>query len=528
MRKPLYILISISLLATNFLPNATASTTKASIAVNNQNIIFNSKITDYNLYNCNDKESTFTIYNAKKGDKYNNLINKTSKKIIKHKKLQTQDLLNVIYLSDFKKNFYFRCLPNDFPVIELKQNSNYDTKEGYFLIPYYARTLSGHTFSSNYLIITDTFGGVLWYNRASGASTYLDVVSKNQLISRGVPNGFHPGTPTLYNSAKITDLKGNTITDYKVNDYLSRPTYIKDNGNILLSQAPNRKNVDISKLNITLQDQTAGKCIIDKTNVTISGVGITEITPTGDTVFEVDLTDKIPFNSSSKANIVNQALDDQPLDCAIDIFHQNSISESEDGKGYILSNRWSGVFYIDKASKEVLWHIGTYKSEKSLEILSDPLGTKGPIAQHGGYLTKDNRLFVFDNQVDKHILARGVEYQIDPASKKAVYLRSFSLGMEFCVELEGSYNCAATSQGNIELLPKNNLLVSWGNTDGRSQMATVFSPKGESLATLSITSPKANVFAVFYSNKETLDITELRKTASSMITINHGTYPLKK
>jgi hypothetical protein len=94
--------------------------------------------------------------------------------------------------------------------------------------------------------------------------------------------------------------------------------------------------------------------------------------------------------------------------------------------------------------------------------------------------------------------------------------------------LEGSYNCAATSQGNIELLPKNNLLVSWGNTDGRSQMASIFSPKGESLGTLSITSPKANVFAVFYSNKETLDITELRKTASSMNTINHGTYPLKK
>jgi hypothetical protein len=527
MRKPLYLLLIISLLTSIISPSATALTTKSSIGVNNQNIVFNSKITDYNLYNCSNKETTFTIYNAKKSDKYDSQLNISGKKIIKYKKQQLDDMLNVIYLSDYKKNYYFRCLPDDFPVIAFKQSSNYDIKDGYFLMPYYARTLSGHTFSSNYLIVTDTNGGVLWYNRTSGGSMYLNTLGKNQLISRGVPNGFHPATPTQYNSAKITDLNGKTIKDYQLVEYLSRPTYVKENGNILLTQAPNRKNVDISKITLTLQDQTAGKCIIDKTNVTISGVGITEIDTSGKIVFEVDLTDKIPFNSSSKANIVNQALDDQPLDCAIDIFHQNSITESEDGKGYLLSNRWSGVFYIDKASKEVLWHIGSYKSEKSLEILSDPLGTKGPIAQHGGFLTKDNRLFIFDNQTDKHILARGVEYQIDSNSKKAVYIRSFSLGMEFCVELEGSYNCAATSQGNIELLPKNNLLVSWGNTDGRSQMATVFSPRGTPLATLSITSPKGNVFALFYATKDKLDTKELRKTASSKITINHGTYPIK-
>jgi hypothetical protein len=527
MRKPLLILLSISLLTPIFSTSANALTTKSSIGVNNQNIVFNSKITDYNLYNCSKKETTFTIYNAKKSDKYDNKSNSSGKKVITYKKQQIEDMLNVIYLSDYKQSYYFRCLPDDFPVIAFKQTKNYDIKDGFFLMPYYARTLSGHTFSSNYLVVTDTNGAVLWYNRTSGASTYLDTLGKNQLISRGVPNGFHPGTPTIYNSAKITDLNGNTIKDYQVENYLSRPTYVKENGNILLSQAPNRKNVDISKLNVILQDQTAGKCIIDKTNVTISGVGITEKDPSGKTVFEVDLTDKIPFNSSSKANIVNQALDDQPLDCAIDIFHQNSITESEDGKGYLLSNRWSGVFYIDKASKEILWHIGTYKSEKSLEILSDPLGTKGPIAQHGGFLTKDNRLFVFDNQTDKHILARGVEYQIDSNSKKAVYLRSFSLGMEFCVELEGSYNCASTSQGNIELLPRNNLLVSWGNTDGRSEMATIFSPKGIPLATLSITSPKGNVFALYYTSKDKLDTEELRKTASSKITINHGTYPIK-
>jgi hypothetical protein len=527
MRKPLLIILFISLLAPIFSPSAIALTTKSSIAVNNQNIVFNSKITDYNLYNCSSKETTFTIYNAKKSDKYNNQSNISGKQVVKYKKLQLVDMLNVIYLSDYKKSYYFRCLPDDFPIIAFKQTSNYDIKDGFFLMPYYARTLSGHTFSSNYLIITDTNGGVLWYNRTSGASTYLNAIGKNQLISRGVPNGFHPGTPTLYNSAKVTDLNGKTIEDYQVENYLSRPTFVKENGNILLSQAPNRKNVDISKLNVILQDQTAGKCIIDKTNVTISGVGITEKDPSGKTVFEVDLTDKIPFTSSSKANIVNQALDDQPLDCAIDIFHQNSITESEDGKGYLLSNRWSGVYYIDKASKEVLWHLGSYKSEKSLEILSDPLGTKGPVGQHGGYLTKDNKLLLFDNQTDKHILARGVEYQIDPNSKKAVYIRSFSLGMEFCVELEGSYNCAATSQGNIELLPKNNLLVSWGNTDGRSQMATIFSPKGTPLATLSIISPKANVFALYYASKDKLDPKELRKTASSKVTVNHGTYPIK-
>lgn len=491
------------------------------VVVSTQDIKFDKKISDYNLYSCNNKKIKFTIFNGSKGDLINNKENKSRSIYLKN------DSLVAIYLKNYKKTYYFRCLPDDFPIIKLSNTKNKLT--GFLALPYYSRTLSGNTFSSNYFIITDTYGGVLWYQRSSGGSTTLDLLNKNTIITRGVMNGFHPGTPTKYNSVKLNNLENNFENNLTINDYLSRPTSLLSNGDILVAGSPNRSGVDISKYNITLQDQSNGLCVIDKTNVNIAGVSIIEIDPDGVVKKELDLTDKIPFTASSKANIINRALLNQPPDCAIDIFHQNSLTESEDKKGYILSNRWSGVFYIDKISGEILWHIGGYKSELSLEIINDPLGSKGPVAQHGGYLTKDNRLFIFDNQVEKSILARGVEYYIDLQNKKAIFIRSFNLGIDFCVESIGIFTCNSTSQGNIEIIDKKgNTLVSWGNTDGREEIASIFTKDGKIITTLSILSPKPNVFAVKYINSSLLDKNILRRSASSNKVINNGIYPLDK
>ena len=483
------------------------------------NLTFNKNITDYNIYNCNNKSAQVKIIKYNKKD----LIDDKNRSTIT--KMLTADSLTKIYIKKYDKSYYLRCLPDDFPVLSYTKLKN-NNIDGYLAIPYYARTLTGNNFASNYFIITDTNGSVLWYMRSSGGSTFLDLYNNESLISRGVANGFHPGTPTKYNSAKVTDLSGNLINDLTLNSYLARPTFVTDDKYILMTGSPNRSNVDISKLNITLQDQSNGKCIIDKENVNIAGVSIDLLDSSGKLIKSIDLTDKIPYNASSKANIVNRALPNEPLDCAIDIFHQNSISESEDKKGYILSNRWSGVFYIDKSTEEIIWHIGTYKSEKSLEIISDPLGNKGPIAQHGGYLTKDNRLFIFDNQVEKNVLARGVEYYIDKESKKAIFIKSYILGVDFCVDQNGIFTCNSNSQGNIEVInDKKDILVSWGNTEGREEQATFFNAKGEALATISILSNKPNVMAAFFIEKNLLSKENLRKHASSKSVINNGIYP---
>lgn len=480
---------------------------------------FNKNKTDYNIYNCNNKSAKVKIINYNKKD----LIDEKNKSTVT-KKLSSDTLIKV-YIKKYNKSFYLRCLPDDFPILTYI-NHKTNNIEGYLAIPYYARTLTGNTFSSNYFIITDTKGAVLWYMRSSGGSTFLDLFDKDFLISRGVSNGFHPGTPTKYNSAKISDLSGRTVNDISLSSYLARPTYVTDDKYILMTGSPNRSNVDISKLNITLQDQSNGKCIINKEDVNIAGVSIDLLDQTGKLVKSIDLTDKIPYHASSKANIVNRALPNEPLDCAIDIFHQNSITESEDKKGYILSNRWSGVFYVDKATEEIIWHIGTYKSEKSLEIVSDPLGSKGPIAQHGGFLTKDNRLYIFDNQVEKNVLARGVEYYIDNDNKKAIFIKSYILGVDFCVDQNGIFTCNSNSQGNIEIInDKKDILVSWGNTEGREEQATFFNAKGEALATLSILSNKPNVMAISFIDKNLFSKDMLRKNASSETVINNGTYP---
>jgi hypothetical protein len=139
-------------------------------------------------------------------------------------------------------------------------------------------------------------------------------------------------------------------------------------------------------------------------------------------------------------------------------------------------------------------------------------------------LTADNRLLVFDNQLQKHILARAVEYFIDPVTKTATHLRSFGLDAAFCVTGDGTLSCPAGSQGNAEYLANGDVLVSWGNTEGRSHLGTIFDASGAEIASLHSRSAKANVFTVYHAAADAFSLTELRRQANSTTVLKNGTY----
>jgi len=506
-------------------PVAAAVAMRSTFGVEGHPMKFRADVTDYVIYDCAGKKATLTLAGVGRTDKVNGrpVVPGKSGKAKVTKNMKADEILTV-YLASRKKTYYVRCLPDDFPRLELVTKQPGLLTKGYYLMPYYSRALEGQNFSSRYYIITDHRGTPVWYRRASGGSTVLAADGGGRLITQGVLDGMSPGAAHPGNSVKIVMLDGSTILDVKPQDSLVRPAWRTPEGGLLMLSAPIRRGVDFSKLSTKFKDNSKGVCPMSRQDVTVQGLGITELNADGSVAWQADLTDQIGFEEPTQASVVNNALPGEEPNCSLDLFHQNHVTKTEDGSGYIVSLRWAGVYYVDKATSTVRWKLGGSPTDRSLKVQGDPLGTAGPVAQHGGVLTGDGRLLVFDNQLQKNVLPRAVEYFVDPASMTAAHLRSFALDASFCVVNDGALSCPASSQGDAAYLPDGNVLVSWGNTDGRSHLATVFAPDGTEIASMFSRSGKPNVFTMYHAPISSFNLKDLRRFASSTETIDNGTY----
>lgn len=506
---------------------ATAAPTTASFAAAGMQPGFRADVSDYVLHDCATRKVQITFAGVGAADRVNGrkLSVDRRKRAVWTKALQADELVE-IRLASRKRTYFLRCLPDDFPRLQLDVNEPALASQGYYMLPYYSRTLQGQNFASRYYIITDSRGTPVWYRRTSGGSTVLAPDGRGRLITQGVLDGISPGAARPENSVKIVTLDGRTVSDVKPADALVRPAQRTESGGLLLLSAPRREHVDFRTLSTKFKDNSNGVCSVDRSDVTVTGLRITELAQDGTVLWDADLTEQIGFEEPSQASITNVALPGQTPDCVLDLFHQNHVSAAEDGSGFVVSLRWSGVYFVDRASAKITWKIGGSTTPLSLKVQSDPLGTAGPVAQHGGHLTADGRLLVFDNQLQKHILARAVEYYIDTAVRSASYLRAYALDASFCVTADGTLTCQATSQGDAEYLSDGSVLVSWGNTDGRSHLASVFTADGRVIATLHDRSPKGNAFAVHLAPANTFKLGDLRRYASSKPSdeIRNGTY----
>jgi hypothetical protein len=528
LRPVLAVFLAGGLVATLTATTAVAASKKpvSSFKVAGHPVKFSSSISDYVLYDCAGKSVKLSFTGVGKSDRVNGKPLKVDRqgRATLTKQFAVDELLTV-RLAQYKRSFYVRCLPDDFPRLTLDIVDAAATPRGYYMIPYYSRSLQGQNFSSMYYIITDWRGTPLWYQRASGGVTVLNTDGKGRLLTQGVLNGMSPGAAHADNSLKIIGFDGSVIADLKPSDPLIRPVELLANGNLLMISAPRRSGVDFTKSTMKFKDNSNGVCTLDRGNVTMQGLRITEMTTTGEAVWDKDITDLFDVNEPSQASVVNVARPGDTPDCVLDLLHPNHVSAAGNGSGYVVSLRWAGVYHVDRSGTSITWKVGGSATPASLTIQSDPLGSTGPLAQHGGYLTEDNRLLIFDNQLQRHILPRAVEYYIDPAAGTAVHLKSFNLDANFCVTSDGSLLCPSSSQGNASYLPDGNILVSWGNTDGRDEQATVFDHTGAEIATLRTSSAKPNVFSVYYAEPEMLNMTQLRSNASSTKIISNGTHP---
>ncbi len=397
------------------------------------------------------------------------------------------------------RNYHFRCLPTDFPRLEVLRPGN--PTPGW-----YATTFGFVSPSGPYLAILDSYGAPVWYKKTSRPVFDLKRLSDGRLAftaGRG-PFGVDPNQGYW-----LSDLQGNLTgprrtaglpTDH--HDYIELP----GNGAALLSY-PIVSGIDLSTM--TGGMGTVGDTIAD-------GV-IQEVNAAGDEVWRWDMSTYFEPSSSTFPLNFDQS---QPPPAGVpgfpdawDVFHINSIDRiksldpTENGDYVVSARHIDSVFRVDHATKQVEWTLGgpsTLAGLEPLAIINDPYG--GPKRPHDARMV-GNVLTMLDNQAGMPgRQSRAVAYSIDPVTKTATMLWEVRNPVPYTGDTLGSVRQAA--DGSV--------LIGW--SAGLQPLIEELAPDRTRLMAIGLPAGGNSYRTLKYAPGD-FDLNTLRATAGGSITV---------
>ncbi len=157
-----------------------------------------------------------------------------------------------------------------------------------------------------------------------------------------------------------------------------------------------------------------------------------------------------------------------------DHLHINSIDVDHDGNLLVSARRTSTVYKIERESGDILWRLGGKKSDFEM-------GSSTRFAyQHDARRQPDGTLTIFDNGPAPRAphRSRGIIVELDEDEMTATLVREYSHPDEL----------RAVSQGNMQVLPNDNVFIGWGSQptfsefskDGKLLFNARFPPEVES------------------------------------------------
>ncbi len=146
-----------------------------------------------------------------------------------------------------------------------------------------------------------------------------------------------------------------------------------------------------------------------------------------------------------------------------DWFHLNSIDPEPDGDVLISARSTWAAYQLQGGSGEVLWRLGGTKSSFTMGPGSETAW------QHDARIHADGTVTLFDDGSDPriHYQSRGVRIAIDMARRTASLVRAYP---------HPGGPLLADSQGNMQVLPDENLLIGWGSVPSVSELSTDGTP----------------------------------------------------
>lgn len=522
-RAKLFTILYILLISTS--PHLAVANTTFSIKATSLSPSFSQNQTDYTLRKCHQKKVSIKLEIPG-----NSNVTVDGEKVTQGavmKTLKKDQLVNItITEKNIPRQYFIRCLPDDFPEISVIKHSNTAPKSQYLLASGNRTNPKTWELVRKYYMILDESGVPLWYMKAEGFPAIIEKASNNSVYTLASPEGLNPSYAARGNPGIIaTNLNGSYISALRQGEKTpidGHSLKLLPNGSKLLITVRLEKNVDLSKTfnQLTALDVAGGgikDCSLEATNsATVAYPEIRIVDKKGKTTWYWDSKGNIQNDESILPAVTNIDYTGK-TNCIIDLFHASHVSLSEDGKTILLTTRFTSSTYgIDFNSKKILWKVGGTKTPYSLKIEKDPLDKEGPRGHHGGELNKENLLILFDNRREISQISRGVMYQLNLNDRKAEYKNALMPVQKPCTMLENDVICSSYSMGGASFTKDGYKLVSWGFKLNNPNVATLYDAKDKPVLTIQNTFGVHTTYKVSYlSEAERFDKNILRVNASS-------------
>src|SRR5215218_933750 len=136
------------------------------------------------------------------------------------------------------------------------------------------------------------------------------------------------------------------------------------------------------------------------------------------------------------------------LEAAFDYFHINSIDVYDEDHLLISARRTCAVYKVDRKTGEVVWRLGGKKSDFKMGA-----GVRTTL-QHDARRNADGTITIFDNgDVNRGDQSRAIMIEVDEDKMSASLVREYTHPDGLLSDM----------QGNVQVLPKGNILVGWGS-----------------------------------------------------------------
>lgn len=311
------------------------------------------------------------------------------------------------------------------PVVKVKNGMK---GTGYFFIfPYKLR--KGASFEDNKLMILDSYGRVLYYQKMSWASDFK--LHVNGLMSYHMQGKFYLMDKTFQVIDSVF-CQNEVATDS--HDFMILP-----NGHFLLL------GTEMQELDWSGKDLFMGRHNTGSSKAQVKCGVVQELDPDKNIVFQWNSRgmyqpeDADPFYLNDTQNI--------------DLTHFNSVDMNKNGDILVSSRYFNEVIKIKRSDSSVVWRMGGKNNQ--IKVLNDSIPFYG---QHDARFTGENSYTLFDNGYSFDSLKHNVrvlEYVVDDSLKTANLAWSYSNEQKIISE----------ATGNARRLKNNDVLVSYGKIE---------------------------------------------------------------
>jgi hypothetical protein len=405
------------------------------------------------------------------------------------------------------KNYHFRCVPTDFPRLEVLRPGN--PSAGWYLTTSgFAATPQQAVRNGPFLMILDHYGAPVWYKRTPSAMMDAKKLFDGRLAFTPSFGAYGIREDQGY---WLTNLQGTGTIKHRTTD--PAPSKLPtDHHDYAFTAVPGEQSFRTMVsypivANVDLSTMTGGLGTVDDT---IADGVLEEVRDDGTRRWIWTMSDHFAAADSTFPINFGVAPDLIPgFPDAWDVFHINGIDREDDGDYVVTVRHMDGVFRVNRnadavhAEGQVEWTFGTPPSTdgaKVLTVVGDPLG--GPKRPHDARLNGDV-LTMLDNRANTGQPPRAVAYRIDVAAGTATML------WEFRNPTPGGSTLGSTQQ------TADSVVVNWGA--GQQPFLEEFAPNGTRLMAVGLPFGGNSYRTVKYPVGD-FDVNQLRATAGGSVT----------